>query len=154
MLEHPQDSFRHMNLRASISHLPGSFDGGAEAFVVDRLEKVVQRVDLERAQSVLLVSRKKNDGGQIFPRQSPQHLKPIHAGHLHIEKDYIRGELKNLLDRRPAVSALADNFDIFELLQTQPDAPPCQRLIIDNYCAHVASSTFWATLRKGNSMMT
>jgi hypothetical protein len=153
-LEHLQDSFGDLNPGTSVSHLPGSLDSGAKAFVVDRFKKVIQCVDLERAQSVLLVSGKKNDRGQILPRQSPENFKPVHAGHLHIEKDNIRRELKNLSDRGRTVSALANDFDIFVFLQPEPDATPRQRLIIHNYCAHVVSSTLCAIFRKGNSMMT
>jgi hypothetical protein len=111
-------------------------------------------MDLERAQSVLLVSGKKDNGGQILPRQSPKNLEPIHAGHLDIEEDNIWRELNNLPDRGRTVSALADDFDILKLLQPEPDAASRQRLIVDNYCAHVASSTFWTIFRKGNSMIT
>ena len=129
MLEHLQDSFGHLNPGTRISYLPCSLDSGAKAFVVDGFKKVVQSVDLERPQSMLLVGGKKDDGGQMLPRQSPENLKAVHAGHLHIEENNIRRELKNLPDRRRAVSALTNDFDVFELLQPEPDSASCQRLI-------------------------
>jgi hypothetical protein len=94
-----QNSFGHLNPGTSVSYLPRSLYGGGKAFVVDGLKKVVQCVDFERPQSMLLVSRKKDDRGQMLPRQSSENLKTVHAGHLHIEKDNIRGELENLPDR-------------------------------------------------------
>src|ERR1700722_2242718 len=102
---------------------------------------------------MLFISGKKNDGRKILARQSPEDLKAVHTGHLHIEKNYIRRELEDLLDSRRAVSAFANDFDIFVLLQPELYSASCQRLIIHNHRAHVASSTFWVTFRRGNSMI-
>jgi hypothetical protein len=66
-----------------------------EALIVYGLEEIVQGMNFESAQGVLLVSGKKDYRWQILAGQSSENFKPVHAWHLHIEKDNIGRELEN-----------------------------------------------------------
>ena len=75
-------------------------------------------VNLKSAQRVLFVCGKENYRRQILLWDSPENLKPVHAGHLHIEENNVRRKGKNFLNCRGSILTLSNNFDIPELLQS------------------------------------
>ena len=98
-------------------------------------------VNLKSAQRVLFVCGKENYRRQILLWDSPENLKPVHAGHLHIEENNVRRKGKNFLNCRGSILTLSNNFDIPELLQSKHDTAPSQRFVVDNQRAHTPPST-------------
>src|SRR6266508_3807827 len=68
----------------------GAFERLHETLVVNRLEKVIERLSLERLQRILVVRCEEHDKRRLPRRQSPQHVETVQIRHLNIEEDEIR----------------------------------------------------------------
>ena len=66
--------------------LLGARERRAQAGVVERLEQVVDRVDLEGAHGVRVIRRDEDRGRQDLGTERLQHLEAIDLGHLHVEE--------------------------------------------------------------------
>src|SRR5581483_9952024 len=66
-----------------------TLQGCNEAAIVDRLEKVVDRMRLEGADRVLVVRCYEHYDGQRLLRKMRQYVESGHAGHLDVQKQYI-----------------------------------------------------------------
>jgi hypothetical protein len=88
----------------------GPSQGDFESLRAERLEQVIHGVDVEGAQSVLIVGRHKYD--RHFCADQLENLKAVQLGHLNIEKDQIGFQLARCLDRFKAVGALGDDLDL------------------------------------------
>ncbi len=152
--EHAEDSLGHLELGGGIAKLAGALDGGGEAVVVHRLEQIIEGVDFEGAQSMLLVSREKDDAGQIPLGQGAKDFETVHTGHLDIEEDDIGRKLEDFLYCRQAVGAFADDFDVLEFAQAENDAAAGKAFVIDNQGAHDAAPWGCVLLRNGSSTVT
>ena len=80
-----------------------------EPLFVERLEQVVDRVHLERAQRVLVVGGGEDDG-HVAPEQL-EHLEAVSFGICTSRNSEIRRELGHGLDRLEAVAALGHDLD-------------------------------------------
>ena len=78
---------------------------------VDRLQQVVDRLQLERIDRVLVERRAEDDRGPR-PAKRRRHFESAAAGHLNVEQHQIGRELGDALDRLHAVFGLADDLDI------------------------------------------
>jgi hypothetical protein len=74
----------------------------------------MQRVNIECPQNMLLIRCQKNDCGQAFSRQRPQHLEAVHSGHLNVEEHNIRTSFQNSLHCGLPICAFPNNLDIPE----------------------------------------
>src|SRR5271170_4822948 len=75
-----------------------------EACVVHRFQQVMQRMNVECPQNMLLIRCQKNDCGQAFSRQRPQHFKTVHSGHLDVE-EHTSGDRSRILSTADCPSA-------------------------------------------------
>jgi hypothetical protein len=91
--------------------LTGPLEGRLKALPAKRLQQVVERLDVKRADRVLVV------GGDEHGRRHPidanrlDHLEAIHSRHLQIEKHQVRRRLANLIDRFFARGCRAGQLD-------------------------------------------
>ena len=101
-----------------------------EALAVERLEQVVERADLERAQRVLIVGGHEDHERHALAADGFDHLEAVHLRHLHVEEHEIRLVIDDRRDGFFAVAALADDLDV-RLARQQPGQPlPRERLIV------------------------
>ena len=88
-----------------------------QPFRPERLEQVVDRVDLERLQRVLVVGGDEHHRDVLLDQL--EHLESVQFRHLHVEQQQIRLEVGDGLDGFEAVRALGDHFHprfLFEVL--------------------------------------
>jgi hypothetical protein len=81
---------------------------------------------------MLLIRRQKNDCGQAFSRQRPQHFKTVHSGHLDVEEHNIGRSFQNCFYCGLPICAFPNNLDIPEFAQPENDAPTRQGLVVDD----------------------
>src|SRR5262245_65397462 len=79
-----------------------------EAFTVERLEQVIERVDFKGAQRVLIVSRDEYDHGRLINRL--QYAEAVEFRHLHVEEDQFGLVSFDGRHRRQSVAAFADDL--------------------------------------------
>jgi hypothetical protein len=114
----------------------------AQAGFVDRLQQVVDRVDLECAYRVLVIGRHERDERQLMLLQHPHHADAVELGHLQVQQRQIR---PFALDRRHRLRAgprLGHNHDVFEGAQQRGEKRPCRPFVVGNHdaetCVHEA----------------
>jgi hypothetical protein len=117
----------------------------------DGLEEIGKRVGLEGREGVLVVPRGEDDERDLDGgRNRPQYLEALEHGHFYVEKQKIRPELFDLLNRLEAILSLADHSD-FGMSAEQPDQPRASiRLIVNDQAPHHAA----APLSRGNRIVT
>src|SRR5215467_14304902 len=81
---------------------------GTESGFVHRLHEVVERVRLERV----------------------HHAESVDLGHLHVEKNEVRGELVERAQRLASIAALPGNGDVRMRLEELANAAPRERLVV------------------------
>ena len=64
-------------------------EGLAEALAVERLEQVVDRVHVERAQRVAVVGGDEDDERHLVGADRVDHVEAVGAGHLHVEEHQV-----------------------------------------------------------------
>ena len=62
--------------------------------------------------------------------QAAEELHPVHAGHLDIEKEEIRGHAPQREDRRAGITVLADHPNVFVRPQQVADPGASERLVV------------------------
>ena len=77
----------------------------------ERLQEVVEGVNLEGADRVLIVDRDKHYTARNVGPERFQHPEPVLVGHLDIQKHQVRTQLPHTLDRLVAVGGFADHGD-------------------------------------------
>src|SRR5215207_11299376 len=130
----------------------GACDRLAQALLVERFEEVIDRVDLERAEGVLVVGRYENHRRHRLHADGLDDLEAADFGHLHVEEDQVRPESADGLDRLAAVGALGDDLDL-RVVEQNLDALPRQLHVVndDRPDTHL---TLAVSSRKGSSMLT
>ena len=68
-----------------------------ESFVVERLDEIVERCDVEGLQRELIECRDEDRGGHLVADRL-EHLEAVFLRHLHVQKNKIRIRLTNDLD--------------------------------------------------------
>ena len=111
--------------------LLGARERGGDAHVVERLEQVVDRVDLEGAHGVGVVGGHEHGGRQRLGAQRLQHLEAVDLRHLHVEEHQLD---PRALDQRRGVDAdaVADHGDLGIGLQDGPQRRAGERLVVDD----------------------
>ena len=149
--------------RSAVHLLTGARDRLPETFAVEGLQQIVQRMDIERAQRVLVVGRHEDDQRHARGADGFDDVEAGRAGHLHVQEHEVRLQPADRLDRLGAVLALGDDLEpvLRRKQRTQPLAR--ERLIIGDYnaCSRLVHATREAAPSlpdgawvKGNSMRT
>jgi hypothetical protein len=117
---------------------PRALDRGAEAMPVDRLEHVVDRMHVERAKCMLVVSGDEDDRGHARDTDRFDDVETADLGHLDVEKNEIGCELRDCVDRRRSITAFTDDLEVGFAPQLLADAAPRDRLVVDDEHANHA----------------
>ena len=96
----------------------------------DRLQEVVDGVDLEGAQRVAVERRDEDDGRRRSAFQHAQDAEAVEAGHLDVQEQEIRTQVIDRLDCLESVLALRDDLDLVFPGQLLPDPLARQRLVV------------------------
>jgi heterodisulfide reductase subunit B len=117
-------------------------DAVGMALGLSAAELVVERVGVEGAQGVLIVSGHKNRPRHAPDADAADHFEPVHLRHLDIQKDEVGLLRQDGGGRGLAVARFAHNLNIGMALEKPANALPGQRLVVDNQRpdAHRAAS--------------
>lgn len=83
----------------------------AEAIAIEGLQKIIDRMDVERAERVAVERGHEDHERHAIGSDRVDHVEPRAARHLHVEEDQARAELLDRGDRGAAVGALLDDGD-------------------------------------------
>jgi hypothetical protein len=113
--------------------VPGATQCLLEAPMRDRLQKIVERVHLERAQRVPVVGGNEHDRREVCRGDARDDIEPVEPWHLHVEEHEVRAQRENRVHRRLAIAGLADDLDV--LFPPEADAQPFarKRLVVDEH---------------------
>jgi hypothetical protein len=101
-----------------------------------RLQQVIQRMRLERAQGELVVGGDEDHRGHVTHADRPQHVEAVDLGHLDVQKEQVRRRLFDGLDRFPAVRAFGNDLHALCFHQQAAYAPARQRLVVHDHGAN------------------
>jgi len=107
-----------------------------EALGAERLQQVVQRLDLERRDGVL-VERRGEDHLRTVD-ELLQHLEPVARRHLDVQEQQIRADGVHGSDRRRAVTGFARHGDPRHIRQQVPQLLSRERLVVRDHGADSA----------------
>ncbi len=131
-----QESLRELLRPLTLQLSARVAERAAKPVVAERLQEVVDRVDLEGAQRVLVVGRDEDDHRHLVHAHRLDHLEAIELGHLQVEEDQVRADAPHGVHRGAAVRALAHQLDV-ALVAQQGDQPLAgQRLVVDDQRAN------------------
>ena len=105
---------------------------GPESLGAERLQQVIERVNLEGPQGVLVVSRHEDHGRHPVRPERIRQLEPGHARHLDVEEEQIRRGVAEGRDGLRAIRVFAHHLDVLLLAEERQDARPRHRLIVDD----------------------
>jgi hypothetical protein len=105
-------------------------DRQPEAFPVDGLQKVVDRVDVERTHGVSVVRGYEDRERHFVDADRLDDRKTVHFGHLNVEQNEVRGEFVDGGDRGTSGIALSDDLHVWQLVEPRPQATTRKRLVI------------------------
>jgi hypothetical protein len=129
----------------------GAFERAEEPLAVDRLEDVIDCVDVDCAHGELIERRHENHCRHPLGADGGDHVEPVHLGHLHVEEYEIGLEVGDRLDRGSAVAAFGDDLDIVRASQLVADTAPSDRLVIDD---ERSNCHFGELVRRGMARVT
>ena len=113
-----------------------AFHGAARRLVeplIDHwLEHVVHRLDLERANRVLVVRGDENDQWLMGRRRLAQRLEAAQPRHLNVEKHQVGFVLGDRRHRRAAAGRLTDNLDVGVRGEQRTHPAARKRLVVDD----------------------
>ena len=114
-----------------------------QARVLDRLQKIVERVRLERLQCVLIVRGDEHGQRHLRRRHRAQQLEAVDAGHLHVEQHQLGLMFGDREECLAAVAGFGDDFDVGMSRQAQRQAASGQRFVVNDQRtqAHRATSS-------------
>jgi hypothetical protein len=104
----------------------------SKALVVKRLQQIVERMNLKRFQGILIKRRHKDHRLNVLSTDAPQHVKPIHLGHLNVEKDQIRRVRLDRFHRLTSIATLVKDLNLSISLEQQTKIAARQRLVVNN----------------------
>ena len=127
-----------ISVRAPLELLTGSPERLREPISIERLEQVVERVHVERAQRVVVERRHEDDERHPLRPDGLDDLETVGAGHLHVEKDQVWLKPPDRVDRVSAVRALGDDFEPVFAGQQRPQPLARQRFVLRDQHANPA----------------
>src|SRR5258705_12557629 len=110
----------------------GAPQRGRQLGVAERLQQIVERVHAKRLEREFFVRGDKDDRRHPLGADRADHTEPVDLRHLHVEQDEVGLERFDRLDRRLAVGAVTNGFEL-RILADQL-AQPCagQGLVVDD----------------------
>jgi len=107
-----------------------ALEGALEALRRHRLEQVVERVHLERADRVLVEGRDEDD--RRHPRRPARvdHREPVHPRHLHVEEEQVDVLALEHRERLRPVAALRHELGVRLRADEALEAAPRERLVV------------------------
>ena len=137
ILHHGEEAFPEIAGALAFEPIAGTLERAKEPRAVERLQQVVERMDLERLQRVLVVGRREDDERYPVRGQRANHAEAIHDRDLDVEEDQLGLEPLDGRERLRAVGALAHHLDVGLLLQQREHALSSHRLIVHNQGANL-----------------
>jgi hypothetical protein len=117
-------------------HLGGGFEPAdrlPKPLDLDGLDEVVGRLDLERLDRMLAVSRDEDDRRRARePREHLGKLDTAQAGHLDVEEDDVVGDRLDELQRFDRVACLSDDLDSAGFTQQEAQLRPGRGFVVDH----------------------
>src|SRR5215469_15280683 len=115
---------------------PHARHGGLEARIIEGLQQIVDRADLEGFERIVIVGRHEHDERQILRSQRARQRHAGHGIHLDVEEQHVRRLLADRLERGAAVAVLADHPQVRLPLAALAHRTPRCRLIVDDDDVH------------------
>ena len=115
-------------------------EGGLEPLAIERLEQVIDRMNIESLEGKLVVGGDENDGGPFRLGESLNDLEPIHFGHLDIQKNQLGAEAGDGVESGAAVPRLADEVNGRFRAEEGTEAFPGEFLVIHDECSDLVHS--------------
>jgi hypothetical protein len=106
-------------------------NGGPKALVLERLQDVVDGVDVERAEGVFVVRGDEYDGRPALGRDPVEDLETVQPRHLDIQEDQVGVQVLDASDGVVPVGALRYHGDGPVVGEGGAHGAPGQRLIVD-----------------------
>ena len=103
-----------------------------EALAVERLQQVVERLDLEGAQRVLIVGGHEHDRRHALGADRLNHLEAVELRHVHVEEHEIGRLGEDGLDGFDAVPGFADHLDVRFRTEQRFHPLARERLVVDD----------------------
>jgi hypothetical protein len=110
----------------------GVLDGRDEAFAVEGLEQVVERVDFKRLNGVMVEGRDEDDERQVIRLERVEHGEAVNLRHLHVEQHEIGAQVLHRRDRLRAVRAFADDLYLRVARNHRANLVARQRFIVND----------------------
>src|ERR1041384_5915240 len=89
VFDRSEDSFAHRIALFACKLILHPFERLVETFLIERLQKVVECIDLKSAHGVLIVRGYEYDCWRLFRRESFENTEAIDAGHLYVQENKI-----------------------------------------------------------------
>ena len=118
--------------------LAGADERLLEALAVEWLEQVVERVDVEGAQRVVIEGGHEDDERHARGADGLDDLESAGAGHLDVEKDQVRLQASDGVDRLGAGGALGHEFQPVFGREERAQPLAGQRLVVGDEDTHLA----------------
>ena len=143
--------------------LPRTDERLVKTLPVERLQQVVERVHVEGAQGVVIEGGHEDDQRHARRADGFDDLESARAGHLYVEKDQVRFQASDGVDRVGAGGALGHQFQPVFGREERAQPLAGQRLVIGDEDTHLAvrhatwnaaSPAGAGAWRKGNSSLT
>ena len=99
-----------------------------QARLAERLEQIVQGVDLKGPDGVLVVGRDKDDGRRVCQRLDD--AKAVQARHLDVQQHQVGRQRLDRLHRLEPVDRFADHLHALQAAQHPPEPLPCRGLVV------------------------
>ena len=126
---------------APLDVAPGVLQRLLEAVAAERLQQVVEGVDLEGLEGVLVVGGHEDHRRHLLGADLLDHAEAVAGRHLHVEEHQIGLLVLDRVDRLLAVGALADQLDVLFLLQQADDALARHRLVVHDHRPDLGHAT-------------
>src|SRR5262249_28860483 len=119
---------------------------------VERLQQVVDGVDLEGLHRVLIVGRRKDDlrHGDLLVDKLLDDAETVKARHLYVEKDQIGRVLSDQINCFQAVAAVRHYGDVIHRLEQVAEFVARQLLVVDDHRGEGHGNSIEASTRRLN----
>src|SRR4029077_6393625 len=118
----------------ALQFLAGLFDGQGDPLFIERLQNVVNRVDLKGLHSILVIGGGKNDlrNGYLPVQQLLDHGKAIQSRHLHVQEHEVRRVLFNEVNGFQAIGSMGNDVYIVHRFEQITEFVPGELFVINN----------------------
>ncbi len=111
-------------------------EGLAESVLIERLQKVIDRADLESFQRIGVVSGHEYQRRQMLGFERAGEVDAVQRVHLNVEKQELRPLVTDFLEGGLAVAVLADHLEISLRLAELAQYAAARLLVIDDDDVH------------------